>query len=33
VGCKTSIIGSTPIAASNNSPAHGHFPCSAGSRL
>jgi len=24
--CKTSIIGSTPIAASNFSPAHGHFP-------
>jgi hypothetical protein len=24
--CKTSIIGSTPITASNVSPAHGHFP-------
>ena len=24
--CKTSIIGSTPIAASNNSSANGHFP-------
>ena len=26
--CKTSIAGSTPVAASNDSPAYGHFPLS-----